>query len=81
MGKYVAQRIVYWIPALILLSLAVYAMAFFGAGDPIKLMFLREEGDVTYDAQRLDAIRREKGLDRPFLVQFGEYTWHLVPGG
>ena len=80
MGKYVAQRIVYWIPALVLLALAVYAMAFFGAGDPIKLMFLREEGDVTYDAQRLDAIRREKGLDRPFLVQFGEYTWHLLQG-
>ncbi len=80
MGKYVLRRIVYWIPALLLLALSVYAMAFFGAGDPIKLMFLREEGDVTYDAQRLDAIRKEKGLDRPFLVQFGEYTWHLVQG-
>ena len=80
MGQYILKRIVYWIPALILLALSVYAMAFFGAGDPIKLMFLREEGDVTYDAQRLDAIRREKGLDRPFRVQFGEYTWHLVQG-
>ena len=52
----------------------------FRAGDPIKLMFMREEGDVTYDAERLDAIRREKGLDRPFLVQYGEYTWHLIQG-
>ena len=80
MGQYILKRIVYWIPALLLLALTVYALAFYGAGDPIKLKFLREEGDVTYDAQRLDAIRREKGLDRPFLVQFGEYTWHLLQG-
>lgn len=80
MGRYILRRIVYWIPALVLLALVVYALAFFGAGDPIKLMFLRAEGDVTYDAQRLDAIRREKGLDRPFLMQFGEYMWHLVQG-
>ncbi len=80
MGQYILRRIIYWIPALLLLAMVVYALAFFGAGDPIKLMFLREEGDVTYDAQRLDAIRREKGLDRPFLMQFGEYVWHLVRG-
>ena len=80
MGSYILRRVLYWIPALLLLALFVYGLAFFGAGDPIKLMFLREEGDVTYDAQRLDAIRRAKGLDRPFPIQFGEYMWHLAQG-
>lgn len=80
MGGYILRRVAYWIPALLLLALFVYGLAFFGAGDPIKLMFLREEGDVTYDAQRLDAIRRAKGLDRPFLIQFGEYILHVAQG-
>lgn len=80
MARYLARRVFYWIPALLLIAVSVYAMAFYGAGDPIKLMFLREEGDVTYDAERLDAIARAKGLDRPFPVQFGEYMWNLVRG-
>lgn len=80
MRRYILNRVLYWIPALLLIALTVYALAFYGAGDPIKLMFLREEGDVTYDAQRLDAIRRAKGLDQPFLVQFGDYLWHFVRG-
>jgi ABC-type dipeptide/oligopeptide/nickel transport system permease component len=58
----------------------VYALAFYGAGDPIKLIFLRAPGDVAYNAERIEAIRQSAGLDRPFLVQFGNYIWNLLNG-
>ncbi|ODN71022.1 Oligopeptide transport system permease protein OppB [Methylobrevis pamukkalensis] len=58
----------------------VYALAFYGAGDPIKLIFLRAPGDVAYDPARIEAIRQSAGLDRPFLVQFGSYVWNLLHG-
>ncbi|HOV39324.1 MAG TPA: ABC transporter permease [Spirochaetales bacterium] len=63
-----------------ILLLLIYALVFFGAGDPIKLIFLRAPGDVAYDEARIEAIRESAGLNRPFLVQFGDYIAHIVRG-
>jgi ABC-type dipeptide/oligopeptide/nickel transport system permease component len=63
-----------------LILLLIYALVFFGAGDPIKLIFLRAPGDVAYDEARIEAIREEAGLNRPFLVQFGNYMWNIMHG-
>ncbi len=80
MLRYVAIRLALWVPSVLLVLLAVYALAFYGAGDPIKLIFLRAPGDVAYDPARIEAIRASAGLDRPFLVQFGSYVWNLLHG-
>jgi peptide/nickel transport system permease protein len=77
---YTLKRLLLWIPSLLLVLLAVYALAFFGAGDPIKLIFLREPGGVAFDPARLEAIRQAAGLDKPFLVQFGNYIWSVLHG-
>ncbi|MBI9104782.1 MAG: ABC transporter permease [Spirochaetales bacterium] len=80
MGKYILGRLLRWVPTILTILLLVYALAYFGAGDPIKLIFLRAPGDVVYDEERIEAMREEAGLDRPFLVQFGDYLGHLVKG-
>jgi len=80
MFRYVSTRLLIWIPSVILVMLAVYALAFYGAGDPIKLIFLRAPGDVAYDPARIDAIRDAAGLNRPFLIQFGSYLFNLLHG-
>lgn len=80
MWKYVGNRLLRWIPTVLVVLFVVYALAFFGAGDPIKLIFLRAPGDVAYNAERIEVIREEAGLNRPFLVQFGDYLKHLVQG-
>jgi len=80
MAKYIINRFIKWIPSAILVLFLVYALAFFGAGDPIKLMFINAPGDVVWSEEQIEIIRVEAGLDRPFLVQFGDYLWHLVQG-
>ncbi|MCF7944510.1 MAG: ABC transporter permease [Spirochaetia bacterium] len=80
MWKYIANRVLRWIPTVFVVLLVVYALSYFGAGDPIKLIFLRAPGDVAYDAERIEAMREEAGLNRPFIVQFGDYLSHLVKG-
>jgi ABC-type dipeptide/oligopeptide/nickel transport system permease component len=80
MIAYILRRLLLWVPSVILVMLGVYALAFYGAGDPIKLIFLRAPGDVAYDPVKIEAIREQAGLDRPFLVQFGTYLWNLVQG-
>ena len=80
MLRYIATRFLLWIPSVILVMLAVYALAFYGAGDPIKLIFLRAPGDVAYDPVRVEAIRESAGLTKPFIEQFLNYLWTLVQG-
>ncbi|AWC21151.1 ABC transporter permease [Aminobacter sp. P9b] len=80
MLRYIATRLLLWIPSVLLVMLAVYAMAYFGAGDPIKLIFLRAPGDVAYNPEKIEAIRDAAGLNRPFLVQFGSYILNLIQG-
>ncbi|MDO8884570.1 ABC transporter permease, partial [Pseudotabrizicola sp.] len=80
MLAYIIRRFLIWVPSVLLVMLGVYALAFYGAGDPIKLIFLRAPGDVAYDPVKIEAIREQAGLNRPFLVQFGSYIWNLLQG-
>lgn len=80
MFQFIFRRLLRWIPTAFLILLFVYALLFYGAGDPIRLIFLRAPGDVAWDPERIEAMRQEAGLDRPFFVQFGEYCWNLLHG-
>ena len=80
MLRYVATRFLLWIPSVLIVMLGVYALAFYGAGDPIKLIFLRAPGDVAYNPARIEAIREAAGLNRPFLEQFASYILNLLQG-
>jgi ABC-type dipeptide/oligopeptide/nickel transport system permease component len=80
MLRYIATRFAIWIPSVLLVMMAVYALAFYGAGDPIKLIFLRAPGDVAYNPERIEAIRESAGLNKPFFEQFGYYVWNLLQG-
>ena len=80
MFGHILHRLALWVPSVLLVMLAVYALAFYGAGDPIKLIFLRAPGDVADDPTKIEAIREQAGLNRPFLVQFGSYIWNLLHG-
>ena len=80
MLRYIAIRFLIWIPSVLLIVLGVYALSFYGTGDPIKLIFIRAPGDVAYDPERIEAIRESVGLNQPFIVQFGNYIWNVLHG-
>jgi peptide/nickel transport system permease protein len=80
MIRYALMRLLLWIPTVLVVLMGVYALAYYGAGDPIKLIFLRAPGDVAYDPVKIEAIREQAGLNRPFIAQFASYIWHLLHG-
>ena len=80
MIRYALLRLLLWIPTVLVVLMGVYALAYYGAGDPIKLIFLRAPGDVAYDPVKIEAIRDQAGLNRPFIAQFGSYIWNLLHG-
>ena len=81
MIPYLLSRIFRWVTGLLLVAVVSYAMMFYGAGDPIKRMFLDlEQGGVEVDANALAALRAKYGLDRSFPEQVTTYLSNLVQG-
>ncbi|MEW6650751.1 MAG: ABC transporter permease [Chloroflexota bacterium] len=81
MARYILLRLLRWIPGVIFLLLIVYSLMFFGGGDPVQIMFSKEATDVFQPGNpRYEAVKEQLGLNRPFLVQFGDYLWKVMRG-
>jgi peptide/nickel transport system permease protein len=54
-------------------ALFVFSLLYIAPGDPAAVI----AGDQATPAD-VERIRQSLGLDRPFLVQFGDWVWHIV---
>ncbi len=75
MGRFVVRRLLASIPVLFLVSLITFGLLWLVPGDPAS-MFL----DAGATAEALDRVRRELGLDRPFLLRMGDWYLRLFQG-
>ena len=75
MGRYVLRRLLATLPVLLLVSLLTFALLWLVPGDPAS-MFL----DTSATQEALDRVRREMGLDQPFLVRMGDWYWRVLQG-
>jgi peptide/nickel transport system permease protein len=75
MGRFIVRRLLASIPVLFLVSLITFGLLWLVPGDPAS-MFL----DASATAEALDRVRRELGLDRPFLLRMGDWYWRLLQG-
>ena len=73
-------RLVRWTVGLLIILFITYGMMYFGAGDPIHMMFIQSSEADFDDPQAMEALRSKYGLDQPFLVQFGNYVSNLIQG-
>ena len=55
-----------------------FSLSFLAPGDPV-LMIL-ETADTMVSQELIDHTRQELGLDKPFLVQYGNWLSHAVQG-
>lgn len=72
MRRYIIRRLLIMIPIIFCVAVLVYTIMFFTPGDP-ALMILGE----TATTEELDAMRDFLGLDRPFIVQLGQFLKRL----
>jgi peptide/nickel transport system permease protein len=76
MFGYVVRRIISGVLVLLVISVAVFALFFYGPSDP-ALAYCPE---TRCTPQRLDNIRTSLGLDRPVVEQYGDYMRGIVVG-
>ena len=75
MLAYIVRRVLATIPVMAIVALFVFSLLYIAPGDPAAVI----AGDQA-SPEDVEKIRTSLGLDRPFLVRFGEWTWRLVQG-
>jgi peptide/nickel transport system permease protein len=73
MLSYILRRILATLPVMGIVALFVFSLLYIAPGDPAAVI----AGDQASPAD-IERIRQGLGLDRPFLVQFGSWLWHIV---
>ena len=75
MLAHIARRIMATIPVMAIVALFVFSLLYIAPGDPAAVI----AGDQA-SPEDVEKIRKGLGLDRPFLVRFGEWSWQLLHG-
>ena len=73
MFGYVVRLVLATIPVMAVVALFVFSLLYIAPGDPAAVI----AGDQATPAD-VERIRQSLGLDRPFLVQFGDWVWNIV---
>lgn len=80
MRKYIAKRLIAFVPTLIGVSLAIFILLRVMPGDVAALMLAGPDGEATFTQEDVDALRAELGLNRPIYIQYLDWMWGLVRG-
>jgi peptide/nickel transport system permease protein len=75
MFAYVVRRILSTIPVMAIVALFVFSLLYIAPGDPAAII----AGDQASPAD-VERIRASLGLDRPFVIRFGEWLWSVLNG-
>src|SRR5262249_47599800 len=70
---YIVRRVLATIPVMAVVALFVFSLLYIAPGDPAAVI----AGDQATPAD-VERIRQSLGLDRPFLIQFGDWVWNIV---
>lgn len=79
MTQYIIRRLLATIPVLLIVTFIVFTLMFLAPGDPIYLLVDVEQTEGLTEEQ-LDVLRHELGLDRPLIVQYGDWLFNALQG-
>lgn len=75
MLAYATRRVLTTIPVMLFVALFVFSLLYIAPGDPAAII----AGDQATPAD-IARIRVSLGLDRPFVVRFGDWLWQVLHG-
>lgn len=75
MTLYIFRRLLATLPVMVVVTVFVFFLLRLAPGDPAAII----AGDQASPADVV-RIRESLGLDRPYLIRFGEWSWRIVQG-
>ncbi len=70
MVKYVVKRVLEIIPVIIIVAIIIFTIMYFCPGDPAEII-----AGAGATGEEKEYIRESMGLNRPFMIQLGEYLY------
>ncbi len=78
MKKYIGKRLLHLAGILVAISFLTFLLMYLSPGDA-AVKKLNAQG-IAVSREVLEATRKSMGLDRPFLVQYGDWALHALRG-
>jgi peptide/nickel transport system permease protein len=75
MLSFITRRVMQTFVVLIIVTFIVFLLLYLIPGDPARTML-----GIEASAQDVAALRSQLGLDRPMMVQFGSWLFHVLQG-
>jgi peptide/nickel transport system permease protein len=75
MLSFITRRVIQTFMVLIIVTFIVFLLLYLIPGDPARTML-----GIEASAQDVAALRSQLGLDRPMMVQFGSWLFHVLQG-
>jgi peptide/nickel transport system permease protein len=72
---YLVRRLIATLPVMVVVGMFVFSLLYLAPGDPAALV----AGDMA-TADDIAKVRDKLGLDQPFPVRFGQWSWGLAHG-
>ncbi len=83
MAKYIVRRLLYVIPVLFIISIAIFFTIHLPPGDPISKLLenMRVQQGIKFTQEDLDMMRARYGLNEPLPVQYVKWIGNIVLHG
>lgn len=78
MRRSIIRRVLQFIPVLLGITFLAFLLIYLSPSDPVSVRM--SAGGIFVSPEIMESMRRSMGLDRPLLVQYGDWLWNILHG-
>ena len=78
MRRSIIRRVLQFIPVLLGITFLAFLSIYLSPSDPVSVRM--SAGGISVSPEIMESMRRSMGLDRPLLIQYGDWLWNILHG-
>lgn len=78
MRRSIIRRVLQFIPVLLGITFLAFLLIYLSPSDPVSVRM--SAGGISVNPEIMESMRRSMGLDRPLLIQYGDWLWNILHG-
>ena len=78
MRRSIIRRVLQFIPVLLVITFLAFLLIYLSPSDPVSVRM--SAGGISVSPEIMESMRRSMGLDRPLLIQYGDWLWNILHG-
>ena len=78
MRRSIIRRVLQFIPVLLGITFLACLLIYLSPSDPVSVRM--SAGGISVSPEIMESMRRSMGLDRPLLIQYGDWLWNILHG-